>query len=190
MRATNPSPPDEPIKVWDLLVRATHWLLAILFVVAYTSEDLMSVHRAAGYAIIAIVAVRVVWGFVGSQYARFAEFVRSPRQAIAYLRRLADGTAPRTLGHNPAGGLMILALLAALLVASITGWLIPAGASRNGDWIKDLHEFAANATLVLILLHVVGVVVSSLRHNENLVKAMITGRKERREALHRPLDAP
>lgn len=170
---------DGTVAVWDLLVRVTHWSLALLFVVTYFTAEWQSLHQAAGYAVLGLVSVRIVWGFIGSTHARFSDFVRSPGAAIAYLRGLTDGTAPRSLGHNAAGGLMMLALMASLIASGVTGWILTRQPSPPAEWLIDMHELAANATLGLVVLHLFGVVASSLRHNENLVKAMWTGRKAR-----------
>ncbi len=182
---TQPSPGlptptgDGTVAVWDLLVRVTHWSLALLFVITYLTEDWQALHQGAGYAILGLVGVRVVWGFVGSTHARFRDFVGSPSAAIAYVRGLADGTAPRSLGHNAAGGWMTLALLMSLVASGITGWSLTRQPGEPAEWLKDLHETAANVTLALVVLHLFGVMASSLRHNENLVNAMIFGRKSR-----------
>lgn len=169
--------PPATVRVWDPFVRIFHWSLVSLFAAAWlTSENLTKPHVWIGYAMLALVVVRIVWGFVGSHHARFADFVRGPGVVLAYLRDMARGRAPRILGHNPAGGMMILALIAALGATGITGWLMT-GPLWGNEAIEDLHEAAAFATLGLVGLHVAGVVLSSLAHGENLVRAMITGRK-------------
>lgn len=170
--------PPETIKVWDPLVRALHWTLATSFAVAYaTGEEIMSVHEVAGYAILSIVGVRLAWGLVGTRHARFSDFVHTPRAAVDYLRDVALGRARRYVGHNPAGGLMIVALLAALTLTAATGLL--ADETSFAEAFEEVHEAAANLTLALVVLHILGVVVSSLAHRENLVRAMVTGRKLR-----------
>lgn len=174
----------DTIKVWDPLVRALHWTLATSFAIAYaTGEEIMSIHEVAGYAILSIVAVRVAWGLVGTRHARFTDFVRAPREALDYLKDVATGRARRHVGHNPAGGLMIVALLTALTVTATTGLLAEnslfAADGILGEALEGLHEVAANLTLALVVLHILGVVVSSLAHRENLVRAMVTGRKMR-----------
>lgn len=162
------------IKVWDPLVRVLHWGLAGSFAVAYaTGEGAMSVHEVAGYAIVAIVGVRALWGLIGPKHARFDDFVPGPMALIRYLRDLATGRPRRYLGHNPAGGAMIVALLAALVATAGSGILTLSG----GEAFEDLHEVLANLTLFLVLAHIAGVLVSSLLHRENLSWAMVTGRK-------------
>ena len=160
-------------------MRVFHWSLATLFVVAYaTGDEIENVHIAAGYTIAALLALRVVWGFVGPHHARFSNFVRSPREVLAYLRDVALLRAPRYLGHNPAGGAMIVALLTTLTATCVTGVHDDDGYLFWGaEWVEDVHEALANLTVGLIVFHVLGVLVASFEHGENLVKAMITGRK-------------
>lgn len=164
------------IKVWDPLVRGLHWSLVTCFIVAYaTGEEIMSLHEVAGYAIIAIVGVRILWGFVGTRYARFDDFVPGFTTVRDYVKDLAAGRPARYIGHNPLGSVMILAMLAALLITSVTGILAePRGAA---EVYEELHEVFGNVTLALVVVHVSGVVLSSTMHHENLVRAMITGRK-------------
>lgn len=175
--------PPATVRVWDPFVRIFHWSLAALFVIAYaTADEIERVHVAAGYAIGALIVLRVIWGFVGPRHARFADFVRSPRAILAYLRDLARLRARRHLGHNPAGGAMILALLAMLGGTCVTGYLMTTDAFWGVKWIEEVHEALANGTLVLVVLHVLGVLAASFEHRENLVAAMITGRKRASEA--------
>jgi cytochrome b len=170
--------PPATVKVWDPFVRVFHWTLLTLFVIAFvTGDEVESVHAAAGYGIAILLALRLVWGVIGPRYARFSSFVRSPRQVLAYLRDVASFKAPRHLGHNPAGGAMILALLAALIGTAVTGYMMTTQAYWGAEWVEQVHEALANGTLVLAGLHVLGVLASSLLHRENLVKAMWTGRK-------------
>jgi cytochrome b len=170
--------PPATVKVWDPFVRIFHWSLAGLFVLAYaTGDEVEQVHIAAGYAIAALLALRIAWGFVGPRHARFGNFVKSPRTVLTYLRDVALLRAPRYLGHNPAGGAMIVALLAMLAGTCVTGWMMTTDAYWGAEWVEDVHEALANATLALVVLHVIGVLVASFEHRENLVTAMITGRK-------------
>lgn len=158
-----------------------HWSLASLFVLAYaTGDEVEKVHITAGYAIAALVALRIVWGFVGPRHARFANFVRSPREVFNYLRDAALLRAPRYLGHNPAGGAMIVALLALLSGTCVTGFMMTADAFWGAKWVEGVHEVMANLTVALIVFHVLGVLITSFEHGENLVKAMLTGRKDTR----------
>lgn len=170
--------PPAAVKVWDPFVRLFHWSLVGLFILAYaTGDEIEKVHVAAGYAIAGLLVLRIGWGFVGTRYARFASFVRSPRQVVGYLRQVARFSAPRHLGHNPAGGAMIIALIASLAATGATGYMMTTDAYWGAKWVEEVHEAMATMTIVLVGLHVLGVVVTSLAHRENLIKAMITGRK-------------
>lgn len=171
--------PPVTVKVWDLFVRVFHWSLVLLFGIAYaTGDEIERVHIAAGYTIAALIALRVVWGFIGPPHARFHNFLRPPRAVLAYLRDAALLRARRHLGHNPAGGAMIIALLAMLVATSVTGYMMTTDAFWGAAWVEALHKFLANATLGLIFLHVLGVLAASFTHRENLMRAMITGRKK------------
>ncbi len=173
--------PPATVKVWDPFVRVFHWSLATLFLVAYlTADEIEKVHIAAGYTIAALVALRIVWGFVGPAHARFSNFVHSPRATLSYLRDVALLRAPRYIGHNPAGGAMIVGLLVTLTGTCITGYMMTTEAYWGAKTVEEIHEVLANLTVGLVIFHVLGVLVASFEHRENLVKAMITGRKRRR----------
>lgn len=165
------------VQVWDPAVRLFHWTLVALFAVTFFTEDLQSIHQPVGYAILGLVAFRVLWGFIGTEHARFADFVRPPQAAFSYVAGLLSGQAPRVLGHNPAGGLMILMLLSLLAVTGITGWLLTFPEFEHSEWAEETHEILAWTTLGFAAVHVLGVIASSLAHRESLVFAMITGRK-------------
>jgi cytochrome b len=177
--ATATSGPAAPmVRVWDPFVRVFHWSLVTLFIVAFiTGDEIERVHIAAGYMIAGLVALRIVWGFVGPRRARFNDFVRPREETIAYMGMALRRRAPRYIGHNPARGLMVLALLAMLVAISVTGFMMTTDAFWGAEWVEELHEGLVNVTLGLIVLHVAGVLVASYEHGDNLVKAMITGRK-------------
>lgn len=176
--SSGPAAAARTVKVWDPLVRLFHWSLVVAFGVAWaTGDELQTVHEIAGYTIAGLVAFRIVWGLVGSTHARFTDFVRSPAAVAGYLVDTARLRARRYLGHNPAGGAMILALLVMLAVICTTGFLMTTDAFWGVEWVEETHEVAVNLTLVLIGLHLAGVFVASFEHRENLVRAMITGRK-------------
>ncbi len=175
--ATPPAPPGW-VAVWDPFVRLFHWSLVALFVAAYaTGDEIGWLHVRAGYAVVALVALRVVWGFVGPRNARFASFLRSPVEALAFLRDSLRLRAPRHLGHNPAGGAMILAMFATLAYVSVTGILLTTDAFWGSHAMKEAHEAGVDAMIGLVFLHLAGVALASFEHGENLVRAMITGRK-------------
>ena len=169
------------ILVWDLPVRVFHWLLAISFAGAFLtaeSERYRDIHVALGYTVLGLLAFRLLWALVGSRYARLASFAFGPRAVLAYLRSLLTFRPQHFVGHNPAGSWVIYLLVALGLVAGATGY-----ATYNdigGEWLEELHEGAANFMLAVVFVHIAGVVVSSLMHRENLVKAMVTGYKSGR----------
>ncbi len=170
--------PPATVRVWDPFVRVFHWTTAGLFVLAYATGDRVEwLHLFAGYSIAALVGARILWGLVGPRHARFTDFVRGPRAVRAYVAKMAQLRAPRHLGHNPAGGAMVVALLAMLAAIATTGHLMTTNAFWGSEFLEEVHEFLVHATLVLIGLHVLGVVFASLEHGENLVKSMVTGRK-------------
>ena len=173
------------VPVWDRFVRAFHWTLLTSFVVAFASHEdgYGSVHLVSGYVVALLVVARLIWGIVGSHHARFADFVRGPRAVMAYVGELLRSRAKRFLGHNPAGGTMIVVMLALLIVISVTGFLLTTTRFYGDEMMFVIHERVVHVMLICILLHVLGVLWSSRAHRENLVKAMITGRK-------RPLDQP
>jgi cytochrome b len=166
------------VPVWDLAVRIFHWTLVAAFLTAWISaEESQSIHEIAGYVVAGLVAFRVVWGIVGSRRARFADFVRSPATVLRFLRETMKFRARRYLGHNPAGGAMVVALLIALTVIAGSGFMMTTDAFWGVRWVGETHEIAVNLTLVLLALHVLGVILASLEYRENLVVAMFTGRK-------------
>jgi cytochrome b len=165
-------------RVWDIFVRVFHWSLVASFVVAWLSgDDWKTLHLWAGYSAAALIAMRLVWGVIGTPHARFSQFVKSPLAVASYLKEIATGREARHLGHNPAGGAMIVALLATLIGLCLSGWLLTTDAFWGSEMMEDIHETLANLALVLVGLHVGGVLWASFRHHENLIRAMVTGRK-------------
>jgi cytochrome b len=170
------------VRVWDPLARIAHWSLAVSVLVAWLTSEIeletaKRVHDWAGYAALAVVAVRLAWGVIGPRYARFSQFVYSPARTLSYARAVTRFAEPRYIGHNPLGGWMVVALLSMAAAAGLSGWLSVTDRFWGVKWVQELHEALANALLLLIALHVAGVVFTSLRHRENLVRAMLTGRK-------------
>ncbi len=206
------------IYVWDPFVRLGHWLLVAAFITAYVTEgDVMPLHSWAGYTVAAVVLVRTVWGFIGSKHARFKDFIYTPRAIFGYLTGLLTRKPQHYVGHNPAGGAMVIALLLSLLVTAysgmalyaieenagpladyyandtvVSGFTLISAAQASGkldsehgheeeeleEFWEEIHEFFANFTLLLVLLHIGGVIASSIVDKEKLTKAMITGKKE------------
>jgi len=166
------------VRVWDPLVRMFHWSLVGLFAFAFlTGDEWQTPHETAGYIIAGLVALRVIWGFIGSRHARFKSFVYRPSTVAGFVSDTLRMKARRYLGHNPAGGLMVIALLLAISAIVLSGFLMTTDAFWGVKWVGEVHEIAAFSTLALIALHVGGVIVASLEHGENLVRAMVTGRK-------------
>jgi cytochrome b len=165
------------VKVWDPFIRIFHWSIVVLLALAWVSEDLQLLHQPVGYAILGLVLLRVVWGFAGSTHARFADFVRSPVATLAYARDLVAGRAAHYRGHNPLAAVMVLALLVMLAATAASGSMMTLDAYRSAEWLEELHEGLASVTLGLTGLHVLAVAIMSVVHGENLVRAMITGRK-------------
>jgi len=166
------------IRVWDLPTRLFHWLLVVSFAGAFVtgdSERFRDLHVLFGYALLGLIGFRLLWGIVGTRYARFTAFPLSLSTLKAYLRSLLTGSPHHYVGHNPAGSWVIVALLTLGLLSGTSGY-----ATYNemgGEWLEELHEGTSNAMLALVGVHVLGVLVSSLLHRENLVRAMITGYK-------------
>lgn len=220
---------EERVKVWDVAVRAFHWSLVVLFTVSYlTGEDDSMLHIYSGYGIIGLLVFRIVWGVIGTRYARFSDFIYGKKATFEYAKSMLAGKPIHYLGHNPLGGWMVVALLISLacttwsgleaygaegqgpLAGSQTGFIKTANAHGNvkhdderesdsksaiekagnkdadrrgerenedDEFWGEVHEFFGNISLFLIFLHIAGVIVSSVIHRENLVRAMITGYK-------------
>ena len=196
------------IKVWDPFVRFFHWTVVVSFFIAYITEDgLMWLHEFAGYTIFALVIARVLWGIVGTRYARFSNFITKSSTVKQYFKDSLRFKSKRYLGHNPLGGVMVVLLLVMLVLTSWSGIeadgegftgtsainievvksAIADDDSENDEdrknktheiW-EEIHEFFANATLFLVFLHVAGVILSSISHGENLIRAMVTGYKRK-----------
>lgn len=166
------------ILVWDLPVRVFHWAMVLCFAGAYLSaesERWRLLHVTLGYTMAGLVVFRLLWGLVGTRHARFSDFVRGPRAVARYVGAMLRGERETTVGHNPVGALAILALLGLTAIVAVSGWAIYD--DIGGRWTEDWHEGAANAMLAVVGIHIAGVLLASLRQRENLVAAMVTGRK-------------
>ncbi len=175
---TRPSTAPRKTRVWDIGVRLFHWLLVTGVLGAYIFESPRWLHLWLGYGVAGLIAFRLVWGFIGPRHARFTDFVPGPHRLITYLRDMAAGRERRYLGHNPAGGAMVMALLITLIAISVSGYMMGMDAYFGVEWVEDLHEALVNFLLLLVALHLGGVALASWRHRENLVVAMITGEKD------------
>jgi cytochrome b len=166
------------VAVWDLPLRLWHWVLAACVLVAWFTPTVYDgLHRIIGYAVIGLLAFRLIWGFVGSRYSRFRMVGVRLRAAPRYLLNLRRGITGRYIGLNPAGTLMLVALLLSLAISVITGAMSVTVTFFGVWWIEDTHAYASDAAIVLVVLHVLGVVLMGLLQRENLIRAMITGRK-------------
>ena len=166
------------ILVWDLPIRVFHWLLAASFAGAFLtaeSERYRDLHVLLGYTLLGLLSFRLLWAFVGSRYARLRSFAFGPKAVLAYLNALLMRRPTHYVGHNPAGSWAIYAIVVLGLVTAFTGY---AAYNHTGaELLESLHEGAANAMLAVVIFHVAGVLVTSLLHRENLVRAMVTGYK-------------
>jgi cytochrome b len=170
--------PVQNVPVWDALVRVAHWLLAFAVGAAwFTRRGWGALHEWIGYAALAVAAVRILWGFLDTSRARFAEFVAPPAATIRYACSVLTGREPRYIGHNPLGSWMVVALLATVVLTAATGWLYTTDTFWGVAWVERLHAISSDVLFALIALHVAGVLYTSLRHRENLIGAMIHGRK-------------
>lgn len=182
------------ILVWDLPTRVFHWSLAASFLVAYLtgeSERWASLHFVAGYTLLGLLLFRLLWGFTGTPYARFASFVPTPKAVISHLAALRERRPGHPVGHNPAGAVAIFALLGLGLVSGISGWLFIA--MGGGEWLEEIHEGAAALMLAVVGLHIAGVLVVSRLQGQNLILSMLNGRqpgnREQAIAHNRPVVA-
>lgn len=203
------------IRVWDRFIRIFHWSLVVAFSIAYLSAEEENIwHIYSGYAVLGLVSMRLLWGIIGSKYARFTDFLYSPKTVSIYLKSLIERKPVHYVGHNPLAGWMVVALLLCLLVVTVSGLKVYAIEEGRGplaqvnsefslisnayaskphearheeddeheedgaeEFWEEIHEDSTNIMLLLIGLHIAGVLISSLLHKENLVKAMITGTK-------------
>lgn len=204
---------NNEVRVWDKFVRMFHWSLVALVAISYLSGEFeFEIHSYSGYAVFTLVCLRIIWGFVGSKYAQFKNFIYSPANVMAYLKSIVTGNPKRFLGHNPAGGMMVLALLTVLGTTTLSGMKLYAIEEGEGpfahnvqislvnqayadsdkrehrkhqegmdeeaeEFWEEVHETSISILLMLILLHVLGVVLASKQHKENLTRSMVTGNK-------------
>jgi cytochrome b len=196
-----PAPPPPtliPVRVWDWPVRVFHWTLLALVVASVTTAKVgglwMDWHMRSGYAVLALVAFRIAWGFAGTRWARWSSFLHAPAHALRYARTLVVPPHENTVGHNPLGGYMVLALLALLLSQAVTGLfanddvltegpLVKLVAKATSDRLTSIHNLGEKLLYALVPLHVVAVLVHRVRFGEDLVTAMITGVKKLPERL-------
>lgn len=181
------------VRVWDLVVRLFHWSLLVVFTTMYIAaqSNEIEIHSLVGYVLMGLLSIRLVWGVFGTQHARFRAFAYSPRAAIDYIKSIISGHPERFIGHNPAGAIMVFALLFVLAGLVITGLITEATIEFEGPLlgltsgvddqlayaIQKIHQVLADVSLWLIGFHIAGVLLACIQHRENLVRAMITGYK-------------
>lgn len=169
----------QAILVWDIPTRIFHWLLVTSFAGAWLtseSERLQMIHYAFGYSAVALVLFRLVWGFIGTRYARFSQFIKGPKEMIGHVKELLGGHQHIAPGHNPVGGIVMLGLMLVILLIGLTGyWTVK---EFLGDFMSEVHEAIASLALALVTVHVAAAVIMSLLQKENLVRAMVNGKKQ------------
>lgn len=177
-----PDPAMRRVRVWDLIVRVFHWTVAggVVANLTFLRQE-ENPHIYVGYVIVAALTVRLGWGFVARGHARFASFVCGPRRLIGYFSALLGRREPRYVGHNPAGAAMIVLLIVLLVMISTTGWMMSLDAYWGVAWVQTLHEVTANILIGAVALHIIGAIIESVRHRENLPLAMISGYKRAAE---------
>jgi cytochrome b len=169
------------IEVWDVPLRLLHWALAAGVLLAYFSANVFdTVHEIAGYTVLALVVLRVVWGFAGTRHSRFRSSVRSPRVVLRFLGQIARGKPGRYLGLNPAGAAMAIVLLVLLAVSTISGWMQITERFFGVDWVEMVHTVSSNAVLILAIVHILGVLLMCALQRENLIGSMFSGKKGQR----------
>ena len=172
-------PKTKQVRVWDILVRITHWTVAAgIFANLLFTEDGSELHEIVGYTVVGLVVIRLLWGLFGTRYARFSNFFPTPTRLK---RHLADLSARRVdedhLGHNPLAALMMFTLWAVIIGLGLTGYLMETKILGSKDLMEGIHEFLANSLYLLVPLHIVSAIVVSYWERQNLIKAMITGNK-------------
>lgn len=176
----NTNTPPRNIQVWDRFVRFFHWSLVSCVLINYFAiDDGETVHQWLGYFASALVVARIVWGFIGSKHARFADFFPTPSRLRHHLQAMRSGKADPHPGHNPLGALMMLTLIALVLTLGVTGYLQGTDMFWGEEWLQELHEVLASTLIGLAVLHALAAIVMGRIERTNLVLAMITGVKKR-----------
>lgn len=180
LRVQPPPVQGEVRRVWDRFVRMFHWaLVGCVALNLWVLEEGEDAHTWVGYAAVVLVLARLVWGFVGSRHARFADFLPTPARLKRHLQALRAGRPDHHWGHNPLGAMMMLALVSLVLALGFTGWMQSLDAFWGEGWLMDLHEHLAEGLMVLAGLHAVAALIMGRIERTRLVKAMVTGVKER-----------
>jgi cytochrome b len=170
---------QQMILVWDMPVRVFHWLLVICFAGAWLtseSERLQMIHYAFGYTACLLVLIRLVWGVIGTRYARFSQFLKNPKAVLGHFMAMLRGHPHHDVGHNPAGGLVMVALMLLILVIGFSGYL--SVKEVLGDFAGEIHESVSSLALAVVILHVLAAIIMSLLEKQNLVRSMVNGKKQ------------
>ena len=168
----------QSILVWDVPTRVFHWLLVICFAGAWLtseSERLQMIHYAFGYSACALVLFRLIWGVVGTRYARFTQFLKGPAEMMKHAKSLLSSHAHSTVGHNPVGGIVMVGLMLLILLIGLTGYF--SVKEFLGDLMGEAHEAISSLALAVVVIHIAAAIIMSVLQKENLVKAMVTGKK-------------
>ena len=169
----------QSILVWDIPTRVFHWLLVICFAGAWLtseSERLQMIHYAFGYSACALVLFRLFWGIMGTRYARFTQFLKGPAEMMKHAKGLLSGDQHSTPGHNPVGGIVMVGLMLLILLIGLTGYF--SVKEFLGDLMGEAHEAIASLALAVVVVHVAAAIIMSLLQKENLVRSMVTGKKQ------------
>ncbi len=165
-------------KVWDPMIRLFHWSLVAGFTVnAFVTDGEAKLHEWIGYSILGLLAFRLIWGFIGSRYARFSTFPPNLSAALGQIGEMRARTKNAHLGHSPLGALMIYNLLLTILAIGVTGWMMTTLTFWGVDWVENAHEALVTWAEISIVVHIAAVIAESLRLHVNLPKSMVTGYK-------------
>ena len=168
----------QTIKIWDGFVRFFHWSVACLFLLDFwVLEDGDPLHEWAGYVLGALVLLRIIWGFIGPQNARFSNFMPTPEGINSHLQKLKTGQLDPRHGHNPLGGAMVMLLLFLLILVAVSGWMLTLDMFWGEDWVEEFHEISANVTMAAVVVHVSAIILVEKLTNISLIKTMLTGKR-------------
>ena len=165
------------ILVWDRLIRCFHWFVAASFLINYFIIEDGNIHEWLGYGVAFALMARFIWGFVGSQHARFSDFFPTPKRVVHYIKGMIKGEAQHTIGHNPLGSIMVLLMMIGLTGITLTGWFMTLDMFWAVPWPEEVHNLLANVVMTLVAVHVSAVLFYDVILKQGLIRAMITGRK-------------
>ncbi|MBB4238006.1 cytochrome b/b6 domain-containing protein [Rhizobium esperanzae] len=169
---------NDTVKVWDPMVRLFHWTVVTACILnLFVLGEGKYWHRLTGYVVAAAIAMRIIWGFVGTRHARFGDFFPTPGKVREQILGMINGREPRYIGHNPLASIMMLSLMTLLAMTAATGWMTTLDAFWGDKWLEEVHGALANSIMILAFIHAGAALVESWRHRENLVWSMVTGRK-------------